>query len=119
MAIKCLIVCTNELIGKGVEELCKTQADMDVVNTQLRNGKGLIQLIEQHQPDVLIADEVEEKADIERLTGFLQPLLRFSDMRVILVNDLTNSLHVFQRQDFSLRQVSDLLSIVRDQVEDE
>jgi len=112
MTIKCLIVCSNELMGITVENLCKTQADMEVINAQFLGEDDLIQEFKRYQPDVLIVDERIEVNDPTRL---LQSLAVMPNIRVILLNDKDNILHVYKKHNVLVTQVADLISAVRDQ----
>ena len=113
MTVKCLISCTNELIGVSVENLCKTQADLEVVNAQSLNEANMAQLIERFQPDVLITDRVDGSVEMNNLTKMLQPLVNLSDIRIIVLDEKVNVLHVLERKDVLINEVSDLLSILR------
>lgn len=112
MLIKCLIVCSNELLGVSVEHLCRTQDDLDVHNAQFLVEADLIRELERYQPDVLIVDE---SIDVNYPTRLLQSLAVSPNVRVILLNGQANILHVYKKQDVLVTKASDLLSVVRDQ----
>ena len=112
MTIKCLVVCSNELMGIAVENLFKTQADLEVVNIHLLTDADLVQELELNQPDVLITDE---SVDLSNPTMGLQSLIRFLNIRVIVLNTQANVLHVYKKQDVLVTEISDLFSVVRDQ----
>ena len=112
VTIKCLIVCANELMGVTVENLFKTQVDLDVVNAQSLTDADLIQELELYRPDVLILDE---SVDLNNPTRLLKPLISLPNLIVIMLNTEANVMHVYKKQDVLVTQISDLFSVVRDQ----
>lgn len=112
MTIKCLIVCANELFGVAVENLCKTQSDLKVVNLTPLSNNGLAQELERYHPNVLILDE---GIDLNSPTGLYSFLESFPELRVIKLNTQVNLLQVYKKQDVLVTKTSDLLSVVRNQ----
>lgn len=99
-------------MGVTVENLFKTQVDLDVVNAQSLTDADLIQELELYRPDVLILDE---SVDLNNPTRLLKPLISLPNLIVIMLNTEANVMHVYKKQDVLVTQISDLFSVVRDQ----
>ena len=117
MTINVLISCANELIGQSVENLCKTQPDLDVINAHFLAQSDWTHLFERFQPDVFIVDEFEGGLILDNPIRPVDLLERFPDLRIITVSEQANLLHIYQQKRVLVSQVSDLFSAVRDQEE--
>jgi len=118
VTINVLISCANDMMGQSVERLCRTQADLDVVNARFQDPRDWSELFKRFQPDVLIFDEADNQLDMPSLAAPFALLERFPDLRVIEVSEQANQIFIYQRRKVLVRQVADLFSVVRDQIDE-
>ena len=108
MALKCLIVYANELLGLAVESLFLSQNDIEVKSIPA-NQSQLIQKIKFYQPELLL---VEEDIDPVVFARILLLPLNILKLQLIGFSFESNSLHIYQKEEVPINTVSDFFSII-------
>ncbi|MBX3055538.1 MAG: hypothetical protein KF770_03615 [Anaerolineae bacterium] len=104
-----LLVVINVLLGDVVENLLSHLPTIQVRRMKHTNFAGLLQGMEQLQPDVLVLETSVIGDSLQALLGQLLPNGR---VRVILVNSQENLVHVYDKFTVSLTQATDLAALI-------
>lgn len=104
-----LLVVINVLLGDVVENLLSHLPTVQVWRMKHTNFAGLLQGMEQLQPDVLVLETSVIGDSLQALLGQLLPNGR---VRVILVNSQENLVHVYDKFTVSLTQATDLAALI-------
>lgn len=107
---KVIVLLSESLIGKGVESILSREKDLSVTSTSFIDDATLNQQIERDQPDVVILDERLEIADLSCMVGLLK---ENPELRVIVVEEQQNLIHVYQKQEIIVTRVADLIDTIR------
>jgi len=89
--------------------LKKSQSDLRVITFKANDVSGLIAETLGQKPDMVLLGESMALAAEDAL---FQLLMSFPSLRVIVVSDDTNWLHIFQKKDKLMTRQSDLLDVL-------
>lgn len=99
----------NVLLGDVVENLLSHLPTVQVRRMKHTNFAGLLQGMNQLQPDVLVLETTVIGDSLQALLGQLLPNGR---VRVILVNSQENLVHVYDKFTVPLTQATDLAALI-------
>ncbi|HRQ40129.1 MAG TPA: hypothetical protein PLD25_19640 [Chloroflexota bacterium] len=106
-----LLVVINLLLGDVVENLLSHLPMVQVQRMKHTNFAGLLQGMDQMQPDVVV---LETNVIGDSLHALLSRLLHNGRVRVILVNSDQNLVHVYDKFSISLTQSADLVNLIEE-----
>jgi chemotaxis response regulator CheB len=111
MGITCILaVRQNLLMNQALTSaLLSSIPDHRVITSKANDLEELITEISELKPDVVLLGEATPLAAKDTLAHLLMCL---PELRVIVVSEDTNWLHVFHKKDLLLKRQSDLLEIV-------
>ena len=111
MGISCfLIMPQNSLLNHAITSiLVNPTFNLKLANSQAANGAELIREIGLVRPDVILIGETMPLAQRETLSHLL---MSFPELKIIVISEETNWLHVFHKKDWLMTQESDLLALV-------
>jgi DNA-binding NarL/FixJ family response regulator len=105
-----LVFQSDQLLLAGVESLLAREMDMNVSTITLSDGNQLISEIEQFEPEVVVMDE---NLVLSRFSLILDLFRGFPELRVMVVDDKENLLHIYDKHEVTVRQGKDLVSAIR------
>jgi chemotaxis response regulator CheB len=105
-----LAVQQDSLIGRALTSvLLSSKSELKVITYQSKDIGGLVAETSELKPDVVILGESTPLAEKESLG---QLLVSFPTLRVIVVGEGNNWLHVFSKKDKLVTRQSDLLDVL-------
>jgi chemotaxis response regulator CheB len=90
--------------------LMSSKSDLKIVTSEAKDVGGLIAEVANLKPDFVILGESMPIAAKDML-GHL--LMSYSELRVIVVSEDTNWIHVFQKRDVLMTRWADLLDVLQ------
>ena len=105
-----LVVCNEILLLAGVESLLARELDLDVCTIVLSERDDFITEIERSEPQVVV---LGERLVLSRFSLLLELLNRFPELRVMVIDDEENILHIYDKHEVAVRQGTDLVSAIR------
>jgi DNA-binding NarL/FixJ family response regulator len=106
-----LVVSSDRPLIAGIEGLLKNEADLHLVSTSATEISGIIQEARRTQSRVIIVDDSLPWTSED---FFQDLLLSFSELRVVVVSNLGNTLQIFDKKAVEVCRFQDLVSIVRE-----
>jgi DNA-binding NarL/FixJ family response regulator len=98
------------LLDAGITNLLSLEADIEIVDLSADETLGLIEQIEDLQPDVVVLDEITYQAGETGLLAFLE---RSSQPRVVIVSADSNLLFIYEGHQVPIKEAADLVNAVR------
>jgi DNA-binding NarL/FixJ family response regulator len=105
-----LVVQGEHLLVDGIISLLTRENDFEVINTIFSDGHFLIDEIEKHHPTVLIMDGSMRLA---KPTAILKLLKNCTGLRVIVIDEHKNLIHIFEKQEVAVAGSADLIAAIR------
>lgn len=111
MAPSCLLVAQQpDLLNQALAGLLqKADGRHALITSEARSLEELMAEIADLMPDVIVLGESKPLAAREMLAPLL---MAYPELRVIVVSEDTNWLHVFHKKDLLLTRQSDLLDLI-------
>jgi len=106
-----LVVQCEHLLAGGIARLLDQENDIRVVDKTFTTEAMLVDEIVNSKPSVVVINESLEFADVPTLLGVLKTC---PDLRLIVVNEKKNLIHVYDKHDLTITRVADLLDAVRE-----
>jgi chemotaxis response regulator CheB len=112
MSKTCIIVMRQDsLLNRALASiLMSSKSDLKIVTSEAKDVGGLIAEVANLKPDFVILGESMPIAAKDML-GHL--LMSYSELRVIVVSEDTNWIHVFQKRDVLMTRWADLLDVLQ------
>lgn len=105
-----LVVHGENLLIAGVESLLTHESDLKVMGVGNSNKSYFLQEVDQFHPHVVVIDESSLLADLT----FLHYLLKTCpDLRIIVVDEEDNLIHIYEKRVISVAQSTDLINVIR------
>jgi hypothetical protein len=106
-----LVVETGEtLLGAAVESLLRHAPDLNVSMCHAADKASLIDVIGQVTADVVVVHATAQTFSQEDALALLGTS---TSLRIVLINDYDNVMHVYDKNQVTIEQVDDLFSIIR------
>ena len=111
MSAPCILaVQQDSLIGRALASvLMSSNSDLKLITYQAKDISGLVAETSELKPDVVILGESTPLAAKDSL---VQLLMSFPALRVIVVGEGNNWLHVFSKKDKLVTSQTDLLDVL-------
>lgn len=107
--MRCVLVSENQrLLGAGIENLLRREADLLVTGITLGSQEALLQAIDRTHPDVVVLDG--STIDATRLLGLLENRPR---LRVVLVSADDGLVRTYEAQQVVVTRATELVDLVR------
>lgn len=108
--IRVLVCQGNSILDFGIDSLLRIAEGMIVISASPKDAIEMIELVERHQPDVVIFGEWI--ADLA-LPALAQLFGQKPGFRVVIVSENHNLLRVYQTQQVWLENASDLARMIQ------
>lgn len=109
-----LIWGNDNILSSSIELFLDAQGDWDVVNLPGEDDLAiLIQAVETTQPDIVIINRKWRSSQIDLPLRFLKD---HPGIKVITVNLEDNALEVYSKQEFMVKQTSDLIAVIENSI---
>ena len=104
----------DDLLTQAVESLLINQAGWQVIRIwNQTDEKALVNKLEAVEPQVLIVHQDTFSRGLQQLFDFIQ---KRSELRIITINLDNNKMEIFNKQTVCLKEVSDLMSIIAEDI---
>jgi DNA-binding NarL/FixJ family response regulator len=105
-----LVIRKNSLLNQAMASILQSSGSkIKVVTSAANDVQGLIVDISNLEPDVILLEESMALASKETITHLL---MVYPNMRLIVVSDDSNWLHIYRKKDMLMTRPGDLLSII-------
>lgn len=105
------VVQSERLLAEGILHLLNRENDIKVFNAMCDDAVLLFKKIQEIKPSVLVLEECSELTDHPT---FLSLFNGFPDMRVIVIDENENRMHVYRMQEIAIERSADLVAAIRD-----
>jgi DNA-binding NarL/FixJ family response regulator len=105
-----LVISSTDLLSVGVADFLNREDDIEVIKKNITDNSALVDAIKEVRPAVLIINESFLHTDCFSIFGWLKD---FPDWYVIALNEQKNLLDIYQKQEVTLGEASDLIAIIR------
>ena len=111
MNINCLVaIPNNSLLDRALANIIQgASAELKLLPSSAKDMADLITEIAEQKPDIVIIAESMSLAAKDKLVSLL---MSFTELRVVLVSEDTNWLHVFHKRDMLMTRQADLLDVL-------
>lgn len=106
--MRILLAVNHLLLGDILEYLLSNIPAVCVWRAANVNAYGLLQALDQHQPEIIVLDN---GLTGENLPHLLHQLLNHDHARIILVNNEENQVHIYDKSTATLSQVADFIAL--------
>ena len=104
-----LIVVTNTLLKQAMTNLLVNHSDMTVITRGIDTVQELVDEIARHTPEVVVLAEGTLLASADTLVSLL---MLYPGLRVIVLSEESNWLHVFSKEEVLMTQAADLVDLI-------
>lgn len=105
-----LVVQSQLLLAAGISSLLNRELDLHVFEATLGDETTLLAEIEKIQPAVLVMDAGSQ---FSGPFSFLSPFNRCPDLRVIVVDERKNRMHIYENQELEIGRTVDFVNAIR------
>jgi DNA-binding NarL/FixJ family response regulator len=105
-----LLFQSDLLLLAGIESLLAREMDLNISTITLDDEVQLIHVIEKYDPQVVVMDE---RLALSRFSLLFDLFKGFPELRVMVVDDKENLLHIYDKHEVMVRQGKDLVSAIR------
>jgi DNA-binding NarL/FixJ family response regulator len=105
-----LIVENHLLLGAGIQDLLNGQTGLELIGVSPSHQEELVREIRRVRPDVVVIDEDSQLTDP---TDLLASLKNHLTLRVVVLNTSDDVVRIYDSQEVSVTQTSQLINIIR------
>jgi DNA-binding NarL/FixJ family response regulator len=106
-----MVIQSERLLAEGILHLLNRVTDIKVFNTMCDDAVTLLQEIQDIKPNVLVLEECSQLTDHP---SFFSLLGGYPDMRVIVIDEHENRMHIYRMQEIEIERSADLVAAIRD-----
>jgi len=105
-----LLIRCDDLISGGIASLLKRAPDINLLNITINDIPHLINKINEFCPSILVL-----KSNLKFIapSSMIDLLSKFPNLRILLIDESKNIIHVYEKQEVQVTQSTDLLGLVR------
>jgi DNA-binding NarL/FixJ family response regulator len=107
-----LLVKSRNLIASGIASLIKQAKDINLLNKSIDDIHHLVKEVRDLNPNILILNKSLGFATSQSILGLL---CKFPDIRIFVIDDFQNIIHVYEKREFEVRQSGDLVGLIRNE----
>jgi len=101
----------DSLLNRALAGILNTSnPDLQVITSKSKDGEGLMAEVDELKPEIVIIGESTPMAAKDML-GHL--LMSHAELRVLVVSEDTNWIHLFHKKDFLLARQADLMNVIQ------
>jgi DNA-binding NarL/FixJ family response regulator len=104
-----LIMVSNNLLKQAMVSLLVDQSNMTILTGELNSQQELVDEIQHYMPDVVVMAEGTGLSSTEALVSLL---MLYPGLRVIVMSEENNWLHVFSKDEVLMSQATDLVDLI-------
>jgi DNA-binding NarL/FixJ family response regulator len=105
-----LVIQSKHLLATGILYLLNRELDLNVFDATCNDEIALLEHIKNIKPAVLVMDESSQLTDH---FSFFPLLNDCPNLRVIVVDERKNRIHVYEIQELEVRRAADLVTAIR------
>jgi chemotaxis response regulator CheB len=111
MIITCVLVMKQDsLLNRALASaLLRSDCEIKIIPSSASDAKGLIAETSKFKPDIVI---IGESMPLARKDALGSLLMSYPEMRVVVVSEDTNWLHIFHKTDKLMTRQADLLDVL-------
>ena len=110
-AVKRVLIVENDLLlGAGIERLLSQNANIELLGLASARDIDFAKHINQFKPDVIVMDEASYLASSIRPLTLLK---NCPSLRVVMVNTNDTLVHIYDKQQIRVTQMTELVNVVR------
>jgi len=104
-----LLIGSKDLITGGIASLLQRVADVNLHNKTIKDFPHLINELNELRPAILVLNN-----NLEFATSSLMLILlgNFPDLRILVIDERKNIIHVYEKQEVQVTQSADLLGFI-------
>lgn len=106
-----LVIQSERLLAEGIIHLLNRVKDIKVFNAMCDDVVVLLNQIQDIKPSVLVLEECSALTDHPSFTAMFGG---YPDMRVIVIDDRNNRMHIYEMQEVEIERSADLVAAIRD-----
>ncbi len=104
-----LIVVSNLLLKQAMTNLLVNLSDTTVITRGIKTFMELCDEIARHAPDVVVLADGTPLSSAETLVNLLA---LYPGLRVIILSETSNWLHVYSKEEILMTQAADLVTLI-------
>jgi hypothetical protein len=104
-----LLVSGEDLITRGISSLLQNTGSVNLFIVSIKNYSDLIREINDLRPDILV---LRNSLEFASSTVMIPLLGKFPDLRILVIDESKNILHVYEKQEIRVTQTADFLGLV-------
>jgi DNA-binding NarL/FixJ family response regulator len=105
-----LVIQSNHLLAAGILNLLNREMDLIVHDSSCDDEVSLLERIKDIKPAVLVMDESSHLTDH---ISFFSNLNDYPDLRVIVIAERKNLMHILEIQKLEVMRATDLITAIR------
>jgi chemotaxis response regulator CheB len=105
-----LVIHSKHLLIAGILRLLSRETDLNVLNATCNDELVLLEHIKNFKPAVLVLDG---SSQLTYRFLFFSLLNDCPDLRVIVVDERKNRMHIYELQELEIERTADLLTVIR------
>jgi chemotaxis response regulator CheB len=98
------------LLVAGIYSLLNRELDLHVFEASIRDEMTLLEALQKIKPTVMV---LEASSPFSAQFSFLSPFQHCSDLRVIVVDERRNRMHIYEKRELEIGRAADLVMAVR------
>ncbi|OGO29315.1 MAG: hypothetical protein A2W33_01565 [Chloroflexi bacterium RBG_16_52_11] len=104
-----LVIQSKHLLAAGILSLLNREMDLNVFDAMYSDEITLLEYIKDIKPAVLIMDE---SSQLTNHFSFLSLLNKCPDLRVIVIDERNNRMHIYEAQEIEVGRAADLVTAI-------
>jgi chemotaxis response regulator CheB len=105
-----LVIQSKHLLAAGILSLLNREMDLSVFDAICNDEIALLEHIKDIKPAVLVMDESSQLTDN---FSFISLLNDSPDLRVIVIDERKNRMHIYEMQELEVGRAADLVTAIR------
>lgn len=106
-----LVIQSERLLAEGILHLLNRVQDILVFNAMCDDVVALLNQIQDIKPSVLVLEECSKLTDHP---SFVSLFGGYPDMRVIVVDERENRMHIYRMKEIEIERSADLVAAIRE-----
>lgn len=104
-----LLVKSENLFAGGLASLIYQANEINLLNRTIKDLNQLIKEIRDLHPNILVLNKSLHFATSPSVLGLLS---KFPDIRILVVDELKNIIHVYEKHEVEVNQSADLIGLI-------
>ena len=105
-----LVIQSQCLLAAGIFSLLSRELDLHVFEASVGDEMTLLEVLQKIKPTVMV---LEASSPFCAQSSLLSPFQHCSDLRVIVVDERRNRMHIYEKRELEIGRAADLVTAVR------